>query len=388
MKRGIYMRFFHLSDLHIGKHLHHYNLKEDQQHILGEIVAYAKEIHPDAIVLAGDIYDKSVPSAEAVTIFDDFLTELSQIEPEIPVLVISGNHDSPERLQYVSGILSRYHIHMAGSVPRTKEEYLKKISFTDAYGKVNFYLLPFMKPSYVRNVSDEVPELYTDAVKMILDREEIDFSERNVLVSHQFYTNGGQKPEICDSEIISVGGIDNVDIEAVEEFDYVALGHIHGSQKVGKSYIRYCGTPLKYSVSESNHEKYLTLVTLREKGEEPEITKLPLHPLHDVKKLKGKLADILEQSVKEGGQDYVSITLTDEVESYRPKEQLENVYERILEIRVDNTRTRNKLMETEEEKILLNPLEAVAGFFEEMQGRGLSEEELIYMQKIFEQKEE
>ena len=388
MKRGIYMRFFHLSDLHIGKHLHHYNLKEDQQHILGEIVAYAKEIHPDAIVLAGDIYDKSVPSAEAVTIFDDFLTELSQIEPEIPVLVISGNHDSPERLQYVSGILSRYHIHMAGSVPRTKEEYLKKISFTDAYGKVNFYLLPFMKPSYVRNVSDEVPELYTDAVKMILDREEIDFSERNVLVSHQFYTNGGQKPEICDSEIISVGGIDNVDIEAVEEFDYVALGHIHGSQKVGKSYIRYCGTPLKYSVSESNHEKYLTLVTLREKGEEPEITKLPLHPLHDVKKLKGKLADILEQSVKEGGQDYVSITLTDEVESYRPKEQLENVYERILEIRVDNTRTRNKLMETEEEKILLNPLEAFAGFFEEMQGRGLSEEELIYMQKIFEQKEE
>jgi len=382
------MRFFHLSDLHIGKHLHHYNLKEDQQHILNEIVDYAKENHPDAIVIAGDIYDKSVPSAEAVTVFDDFLTELSHIEPEIPVLVISGNHDSPERLQYVSGILSRYHIHMAGNAPRTKEEYLKKVSCTDEYGKVNFYLLPFMKPSYVRNVSGEVPESYTDAVKMILDREEIDFAERNVLVSHQFYTNGGHKPETCDSENISVGGIDNVDISIIGPFDYVALGHIHGAQKVGKENIRYCGTLLKYSVSEAEHEKYLTMVTLEEKGTDIQITKLPLHPLRDVRKKKGSLREMLEQVSESEKQDYVSITLTDEVEPYRPKERLENVYERILELRIDNARTRNKLMEIEDEEIAVDPFDIFAAFFEEMQGRQMTLEEHGVMQSIFEQEEE
>ena len=382
------MRFFHLSDLHIGKHLHHYNLKEDQKHILGEIISYAKEFHPDAIVIAGDIYDKSVPSAEAVTIFDDFLTEISAIEPVIPIMIISGNHDSPERLQYVSRILSKYNVHMAGNVPRTKEEYLNKVTLNDEFGEVIFYLLPFMKPTYVRNVFEEAPETYTEAVKQIIDREHIDVSKRNILVSHQFFTNGNQKPETCDSETISVGGIDNVDIEAVKTFDYVALGHIHRAQKVGNEHIRYCGTPLKYSVSEAEHEKYLTLVTLKEKGAEPEIVQLPLHPLHDVRKLKGELSEILEGVCKEKCKDYVSITLTDEVESYRPKEQLENVYERILELRIDNTRTRNKLMDVEEEEISLNPLEAFAGFFEEIQGRVLTQDEVVYMQKIIDQKED
>ena len=382
------MRFFHLSDLHIGKHLHHYNLKEDQKHILGEIIAYAKELHPDAIVIAGDVYDKSVPSAEAVTIFDDFLTEISAIEPAIPVMIISGNHDSPERLQYVSRILSKYNVHMAGNVPRTKEEYLNKVVLNDEFGEVTFYLLPFMKPTYVRNVFEEAPETYTEAVKQMLDRENVDVSKRNVLVSHQFFTNGNQKPETCDSETISVGGIDNVDIEAVKAFDYVALGHIHRAQKVGNEHIRYCGTPLKYSASESEHEKYLTLVTLKEKGAEPEITQLPLRPLYDVRKLKGNLSEILEGACKEKCKDYVSITLTDEVESYRPKEQLENVYERILELRIDNTRTRNKLMESVDEEISLNPLEAFAGFFEEIQGRVLTEDEIVYMQKMIDQKED
>jgi len=382
------MRFFHLSDLHIGKHLHHYNLKEDQRHILGEIVSYARDLLPDAIVIAGDIYDKSVPSAEAVTIFDDFLTDLSEIVPAIPVMIISGNHDSPERLQYASRILSKYHVHMSGSVPGTAEEYLKKVTLKDEYGDVKFHLLPFVKPSYVRNLFEEAPESYTDAVGQILAREQIDVTERNILISHQFYTSGGNKPEICDSEIMNVGGIDNVDISVVKDFDYVALGHIHGAQSVGTPYIRYCGTPLKYSVSEASHQKCLTLVTLKEKGKEPEITKLPLHPLRDVKKKKGTLAEILADADGTDGQDYVSITLTDEVEPYRPKEQLENVYERILEIRIDNTRTRNKLVEEEDEEISLNPADAFAGFFAEMQGRELTDEEIGFMQKIFDQEEE
>ena len=382
------MRFFHLSDLHVGKHLHHYNLKEDQQHILGEIIAYAKELRPDAIVIAGDVYDKSVPSAEAVMVFDEFLTELSEIQPAIPVLIISGNHDSAERLQYAGEILKRNQIYMSGSVPRTKEEYLEKVTLKDAYGEVNFYMLPFMKPSYVRNVFEEAPENYTDAVRKILEREYIDNTKRNILVSHQFYTNGGTKPETCDSEIISVGGTDNVDISAVEGFDYVALGHIHGSQQVGKENIFYCGTMLKYSVSEAKHEKSLTVVTMNEKGNKPVIEKFPLHPLRDVKKKTGTLKEILDDAAEGDGKDYVSITLTDEIEPYRPKEQLQNVYERILEIRIDNTRTRNKLLMEEEEEIVLQPFDVFAGFFEEMQGRTLSEEEKDFMLKIFEEEEE
>jgi len=382
------VRFFHLSDLHIGKHLHHYNLREDQRHILGEIVSYAEKLHPDAVFIAGDVYDKSVPSAEAVEIFDEFLTKLSEIKPEIPVLIISGNHDSPERLSYAGEILRKNKIYMSGSVPRCEQEQLMKVTFEDEYGEADVYLLPFMKPSHVRNLFAELPQTHTEAVAKIIEREKINYNKRNILISHQFYTNGGKGPETCESEMISVGGTDNVDIKTIQEFDYVALGHIHGAQSAGTEHIRYCGTPLKYSVSEAGHEKSLLMVTLREKGDKPDIQKLPLHPLYDVKKKAGTLAEIMKQAKEEGGQDYVSITLTDEVEPYRPKDQLENVYARILEIRIDNTRTKNKLLEFDEEEITDNPFEAFAVFFEDMQGRKLTDEENAYMMKIFEQEEE
>ncbi len=379
------MRFFHLSDLHIGKYLHHYNLKEDQRYILKQIVSYAKKIHPDAIVIAGDVYDKSVPSAEAVTLFDDFLTELSEIEPVIPILLISGNHDSAERLEYASRILRRFHVYMSGSVPQKEDELLQKVTLSDAYGEVDFYLLPFMKPSYVRSLAEESVESYTEAIQMILAREQIDYSKRNVLVSHQFYTAGSLSPRRCDSETVSVGGIDNVDISIVEQFDYVALGHIHGAQTVGKEHIRYCGTPLKYSVSEAEHEKVLTMIVLNEKGNPPEVCIYPLIPLRDVKKKKGTLKEILENAVDAERKDYVSITLTDEIDPYRPKERLENVYEKILEIRVDNARTRGKLEEMVEDEISDDPFEMFLKFFREMQGRELMEDEFSYMQELFEQ---
>ena len=383
------MRFFHLSDLHIGKQLHHYNLKEDQKKILEEIIGYAKKFHPDAIIIAGDIYDKSVPSAEAVTVFDEFLTSLSEITPAIPVLIIAGNHDSAERLQYVSGILKRQHIYVAGNAPMTEEERIQKVTFTDEYGEVDVYLLPFLKPSYVKNVfNGDVPESYNDAVERLIKREEIDYNRRrNVLVSHQFYT-GSEPPQTCDSETISVGGIDNVSVHAVEQFDYVALGHLHGKQRVGKEHIRYCGTPLKYSVSEAGQVKCLTMVTLNEKGSPVTITELPLHPLRDVKKMVSTLDELLKEAGKEIIDDYISITLTDTVDPYRPKERLENVYSHILEIRIDNERTRNKLLEFDEEAEIKSPFDAFADFYEEMQGRSLSEEERNFMEKIMEQVEE
>ena len=380
------MKFFHLSDLHIGKQLHRYNLKEDQQVILKEVITYAKELRPDAIVIAGDIYDKSVPSAEAVNVFDEFLTDLSEITPEIPILIISGNHDSPDRLKYASEILKRHHIYLAGNVPERPEEHIEKVTLHDAYGEVNFYLLPFMKPAYVKNIFvDGTPETYSDAVKEIIKREKIDYKDkRNVLVSHQFYVGEkAESPETCDSEVFSVGGIDNVDIGSVKEFDYVALGHLHSAQCIGKPEIRYCGTLLKYSVSESTQNKSLTVVTLKAKGEKPEIENYPLHPLRDVRKKKGTLDEIIKEAQETEKDDYISITLTDEIDPYKPKEQLERIFSHILEIRVDNQRTRTKLKEMDEELVMKDPFTSFAEFYKEMQGREMNGEEETIMKEIF-----
>ena len=380
------MKFFHLSDLHIGKQLHRYNLKEDQQVILKEVITYAKELRPDAIVIAGDIYDKSVPSAEAVNVFDEFLTDLSEITPEIPILIISGNHDSPDRLKYASEILKRHHIYLAGNVPERPEEHIEKVTLHDAYGEVNFYLLPFMKPAYVKNIFvDGTPETYSDAVKEIIKREKIDYKDkRNVLVSHQFYVGEkAESPETCDSEVFSVGGIDNVDIGSVKEFDYVALGHLHGAQCIGKPEIRYCGTLLKYSVSESTQNKSLTVVTLKAKGEKPEIENYPLHPLRDVRKKKGTLDEIIKEAQETEKDDYISTTLTDEIDPYKPKEQLERIFSHILEIRVDNQRTRTKLKEMDEELVMKDPFTSFAEFYKEMQGREMNGEEETIMKEIF-----
>lgn len=380
------MKFFHLSDLHIGKQLHRYNLKEDQQVILKEVITYAKELRPDAIVIAGDIYDKSVPSAEAVNVFDEFLTDLSEITPEIPILIISGNHDSPDRLKYASEILKRHHIYLAGNVPERPEEHIEKVTLHDAYGEVNFYLLPFMKPAYVKNIFvDGTPETYSDAVKEIIKREKIDYKDkRNVLVSHQFYVGEkAESPETSDSEVFSVGGIDNVDIGSVKEFDYVALGHLHGAQCIGKPEIRYCGTLLKYSVSESTQNKSLTVVTLKAKGEKPEIENYPLHPLRDVRKKKGTLDEIIKEAQETEKDDYISITLTDEIDPYKPKEQLERIFSHILEIRVDNQRTRTKLKEMDEELVMKDPFTSFAEFYKEMQGREMNGEEETIMKEIF-----
>ena len=381
------MRFFHLSDLHIGKQLHHYSLKEDQEHILGEIIEYARELHPDAVVIAGDIYDKPVPSAEAVTLFDDFLTRLAKLRPQIPVMIISGNHDSADRLRYAAGILKEEKIYLAGSVPQKEEEHIEKVTLKDEWGEVNFFLLPFLKPAYVRRLFEEnPPETYSDAVNRLIERENINFKdERNVLVSHQFYM-GSHLPETCDSETISVGGLDQIDITGVEPFDYVALGHLHGKQKVKDEHIRYCGTPLKYSVSEASHTKSLTVVTLEEKGKSVKIEEYPLHPLRDVRKITGELKEILKE--ERSPEDYVSITLTDETDPYHPKEQLETVFSKILEVRIDNTRTRTKWMEAEE-LVLKTPEENFADFFEKMQGRPMNpEEETLILQILEEAKED
>lgn len=380
------MKFFHLSDLHIGKQLHHYNLKEDQEHILKEVITYAKEICPDAIVIAGDVYDKSVPSAEAVTIFDEFLTQIANLS--IPVLMIAGNHDSAERLDYASRILGLQNIYIAGRPPELEEEFVKKVTMEDEYGEIDFYLLPFLKPGYVKNVFGAMPASYSDAVDQLIEREQIDWNRRNVLISHQFYIGNGEVPDTCDSENISVGGIDQVDITSVKQFDYVALGHLHGAQKVAMPHIRYSGTLLKYSVSESVQKKSLYVVTVADKGEEVCVEQLQLHPIREVRKIRGNIAEIIADAQPENKNDYVSITLTDEIDPYKPKEQLEKVYTHILEIRIDNTRTRQKLTDFQEEIGLFDPLDIFVEFYKEMQGKEMTDEEREILTEIIDEGEE
>lgn len=380
------MRFFHLSDLHIGKQFHYYNLKEDQEYILNQIVEAVKEYGPDALVIAGDIYDKSVPSAEAVGLLNQFLTSLSEIKPVIPVMMIAGNHDSAQRLDYAKEILDKQQIYIEGLPPRTAEQYIKKVGMEDAYGKINFYLLPFVKPGYIRNVfPDKEVNSYNEAVRMLIEREEINREERNVIISHQFYTSGGIEPVRSESETVNVGGLDNVDISALEIFDYAALGHIHHGQKIGDACFRYCGTPLKYSVSEENSQKSISLVELNEKNTPVLIENIRLNPKRDVKRLRGNLEEVLQQ--QEYQEDYVSVTVTDEVEPYRMRERLEEQFPYLLEVRVDNTRTKNSLSAQEDDIDISSPLDTFAGFFKEMQGRELTEQERNILEKIMKESE-
>lgn len=355
---------------------------------MSQIVRRAKEYQPNAILICGDIFDHAVPSGESYTVFDKFLQDLAEIKPVIPVMIIAGNHDNARRLDYASSFLEKHQIYLSVSAPTQQKEHLKKIVLRDEYGEVNFYLLPFLKPGYVRHLfEDGVVTDYDSAVREILDREEIDYGERNVLLSHQFYTNSGQPPKQCDSErsLISVGGVENVDVSVIENFDYAALGHIHGAQMVKFPYIRYCGTPLKYSVSEEHHKKSITMVTLKAKGEEALIETIPLTPIREVRRERGLLREIIEKASDDNRHDFISVTLTDEKEPYHPREQLEEVYDSILEVRIDNTRTRNKMQEQLDEGFSLQPMEMFQSFYQEMQGQPMAAEEEALLHVILDE---
>ena len=372
------MKFFHLSDLHIGKQLHLYSLKEEQRAVLNEIIQYAEKEKPQAIVIAGDVYDKSVPSAEAVAVFDEFIRKLSELS--LKILVISGNHDSPERLEFAGSLLEKQGLYIAGLPPVNESDHIKKVVLRDEEGEVCFWLLPFLKPSYVRGIFPEKENLsYTEAVKMLLEREEMDLSVRNVLVTHQFFTASGKEPLRSDSETVYVGGAGNVDISAVQNFDYVAMGHIHKAQSVGEERFRYCGTLLKYSAGESKDTKTLTSVTLGKKGESLKIEELPLRPIRDVQQLKGRF----EELMKLGTEDYVSLTMP-----YQPREQLEKVFPNILELKVENTRTKRELSGFLKEAVQAEPCVLFENFYEEIHGIAMTKEEKKLVGEILEKVQE
>ena len=298
------MKLIHLSDLHIGKRVNEVSMIEDQEYILLQILGIVEEEQPDAVLIAGDVYDKSVPSAEAVTLFDDFLYRLSR--QNVPVFIISGNHDSPERLSFGGRLMEGKGIHISPVYDGT----VTPITLEDAVGPVHFWLLPFVKPSQVRRFyPDAGIETYTDACRAAVEQMALNKEERNVLLLHQFVTGAAT----CESEEISVGGTDNVDASVFDDFDYVALGHIHGPQNIGSNRIRYCGTPLKYSFSEEHHHKSITVVNLGKKGE-LQLQLRPLTPRRDLRSLRGTFATLSDKAFYETTDtgDYLHILLTDE----------------------------------------------------------------------------
>ena len=313
------MKFFHLSDLHIGLKLMNRDLREEQMDILRQVTDLAREEQPDAVVIAGDIYDKAVPAAEAVEVFDSFITELKRAVPEAEMMLISGNHDSGLRLNCFREILDEQKVHMIGLPPRREEEYIEKVTLQDEFGPVNFYLLPFVKPSMVKQivgVDENGNNLSYDAtLHKLIAREEVNTAERNVLVSHQFYLPVGENAESVermDSEIRTVGNIDAVASDVLEAFDYAALGHIHKPMKVGSELYRYCGTPLACSVSDAGQKKGVIMVEIGEKDSKTsvKITVLPLKPLREVRIIKGSLEEVLAQACE----DFVTVILTDRVD--------------------------------------------------------------------------
>lgn len=280
------MKLIHLSDLHIGKRVNEVSMLEDQEYVLLQILRVIDEEKADAVLIAGDVYDKSVPSAEAVTLFDDFLCRLAK--RKLPVLIISGNHDSPERLAFGNRLLELGGIHISPVYDGT----VRSVSLSDEHGEVVFWLLPFLKPTHVkRYYPDEGIESYTDALCVAVEKMGIDKAKRNVLLTHQFVTGAST----CESEEISVGGTDNVDASVFEDFDYVALGHIHGPQNIGSNRIRYCGTPLKYSFSEETHHKSVTVVNLGTKGELA-LQLRPLTPKHDLRSIRGTFRELTDKA--------------------------------------------------------------------------------------------
>lgn len=336
------MKLFHLSDLHIGKRVNEFSMLEDQKYILGQILKAAKEHQPEGIILAGDIYDKPVPAAEAVQVFDDFLTSLNEMG--LPVFMISGNHDSPERVSYGGRLMKKSGIYVA-PVYKGKTE---KVEFTDEYGKVCIHLLPFIKPAVVRHAFEggefekeaEAVCDHQSAVKMAVSHMNIDTDVRNVLIAHQFVTGAMR----CESEEVSVGGLDNVDASVFDDFDYVALGHIHSPQTVGRDQVRYCGTPLKYSFSEVGQEKSITVVELKEKGN-VDISAILLRPLRDMRKIRGSYMEVTAKSFyeNENCDDYLHVTLTDEEDILDGLQKLRVIYPNIMQLEYDNRRTRGNM---------------------------------------------
>lgn len=376
------MKFLHISDLHIGKRVNEFSMTEDQKYILNQILRIAEQERAEAVLIAGDVYDKSMPSAEAVQIFDWFLTGLADLGKT--VIAVSGNHDSPERIAFGGELMRGRGVYVS---PVYRGEALE-VALRDEYGDISVHLLPFLKPATLRHAlegrqeeeENGLPESYQEALEIAVKRMEIDVKKRNILVAHQFVTGAGR----CDSEEVSVGGLDNVDASVFDDFDYVALGHIHSPQSVGRETVRYCGTPLKYSFSEAEQEKSVTVLEMGEKGDVV-LSTVPLVPLRDMRKIRGSYGEVMSRSFYQdtNTEDYVQITLTDEEDIPNGLQKLRTVYPNLMQVAYDNSRTRqDRTVEAAEQAERKSELELFGEFFELQNNQPMSAEQAAYMEKL------
>jgi exonuclease SbcD len=366
------MKFVHLSDLHLGKRVGEFSMTEDQEYILKEILTIIGDVRPDGVLIAGDVYDRSIPSEDAMRMWDEFLISLSQ--KKVPVYAISGNHDSAVRFSDHGALVEVTGIHLSPVYDGNAAKY----TVSDEYGELDIFLLPFIKPAVVRALfPDEEIESYTDAVRTAIGHMEIDAGRRNVLVAHQFVTGATR----CDSEEVSVGGLDNVDASVFDAFDYVALGHIHGKQTIGRDTLRYCGTPLKYSFSEKNHRKSVTVVELGDKGV-VNISEIPLVPRRDLREIRGSYNELMLKENYEGTatDDYIHAVLTDEDDVIDAMAKMRVIYPNLMKITYDNMRTKSRQVVTDAEDVeKKTPMELFEEFFEKQNNQEMTDEERSFV---------
>lgn len=373
------MKLLHLSDLHLGKRVYEANFLEEQKYILEEIKQIINEEAPDAIMIAGDIYDKAVPPIEAIQLFDDFVTFCAAAK--LPLCIISGNHDSTERISFASRLLDKQGIYFSPGYDGS----VRSVKFIDEYGEVFVHMLPFIKPAHVKRVYPEAEiENYEQAMQTVLAHMELDTSKRNVLMLHQFVTGAS----MCDSDYAAVGGLEQLPFTLFDAFDYVALGHIHGPQKIGRETIRYCGTPLKYSFSEVSHKKSVTVVELKEKGEIALRTIL-LKPLHDMRCIQGSYMELTNRVnyIGTAVEDYLQITLTDEEDIPDAVGRLRTIYPNLLKLTYDNTRTRESKQALQQAGIPAErrtPLQFLEELYQLQNQKEMNEEQKQYSAKMIE----
>ena len=371
------MKFIHLSDLHLGKRVNEFSMIEDQRYILKEILGIINDEAPDGILIAGDIYDRTIPSEDAMRLWDEFLVSLAK--KNIPVYAISGNHDSAVRFSDHGTLVEASGIYLSPEYDGSALKY----TMEDEYGPVNIYLLPFIKPATVRGFfpEDEIED-YTDACRAAVGRMAIDNKERNILVAHQMIIGSLR----CESEEVSVGGLDGVSADVFDDFDYVALGHLHGRQKVGRDTVRYCGTPLKYSFSEKDHVKSVTVIELNGK-EDISITEKELVPLHDLREIRGTYEELMLKKNYEGTNtdDYIHAVLTDEYDVLDAIAKLRVVYPNLMKLTYDNKRTKSQTIITDSEDIeKKSPLELFEEFYEKQNNQSMTQEQKKFSKDLIE----
>ena len=377
------MKFMHLSDLHLGKRVNEFSMIEDQEYILKQILEIADREAVEVVLISGDVYDKPIPPVEAVRLLDQFLVDLGK--RHLPVFLISGNHDSVQRLSFGNRLLAEGGLYIAPEYDGA----LESVPLEDEYGVIDVYMLPFVKPAHVRRFHpDEEIESYTDAMKAAVDAMNADFRQRNVLITHQFVTGAGRS----ESEELSVGGSDNVDGTVFEGFDYVALGHIHRPQNMESERIRYCGTPLKYSFSEAGHEKSVTVVELGAKtGEgacgELQIRTIPLTPKHDLREIRGTYLELTSRDYYLGTRtdDYLHITLTDEEDVPDAVGKLRIIYPNLMKLDYDNARTRaSQSLTLADDVEHRSPLDLFGEFYQMQNNQEMNSQQCELMSQLIE----